>query len=250
MIANWTLIPLFLVTATAYASVGFGGGSTYIALLALYGMSHTEIPQVSLACNIVVVAGGCYHFWRAGHLRLRPLFPFLVTSIPMAFVGGRIPVSKEVFFVLLGVTLLLASLRLLWVPYGVASSADRRRQHWGVEGILGAALGLLSGIVGIGGGIFLSPLLYMMRWGSAREIAAAASFFILLNSIAGAAGQLIKSGWVVDSAAIVPLVAAVVMGGQIGSRLASRRLAPLRMQQLTALFILCVALRLLWKVVV
>lgn len=249
MIGDWMLVPLFFATALAYASVGFGGGTTYIALLALAGVSYVVIPQISLVCNLVVVAGGCYHLWRAGCLPLRRLAPFLLTSIPAAFVGGRIPVSKEIFFVLLGVTLFLAGVHLLWASRRGVPHEGTYVAHRGIEAAVGAVLGLLSGIVGIGGGIFLSPLLYEMKWGHAREIAAAASLFILLNSLAGVAGQFLKSGWSLDPMMIVPLVLAVVVGGQIGSRLASRRLAPLRMQQLTAVFIISVAVRLLWKAV-
>lgn len=243
------LVPLFFMTAVAYASVGFGGGSTYIALLAAWGVSHTEIPQISLVCNLVVVAGGCFHFFRAGHGRIRNLLPFLVTSIPMAFIGGLIPVSKTVFMALLGVTLLAAGVRLALTSHLITRRTLDIRHVWRIGAPTGAALGLISGLVGIGGGIFLSPLLYVLRWDDAKGISAAASLFILLNSLSGLAGQLMKGGLTVEWTHLVPLVLAVFVGGQIGSLMGVHRIPPLRIQQLTGVFILSVAARLIWGIV-
>lgn len=246
---DWMLVPLFFMTAAAYASVGFGGGSTYIALLAAWGVSHTSIPQISLVCNLVVVAGGCFHFFRAGHGCIKHLLPFLVTSIPMAFIGGLIPVSKTVFMVLLGVTLLAAGARLLLTSQLISCRTLDARHTWRIGAPAGFALGLISGLVGIGGGIFLSPLLYVLRWDDAKGISAAASLFILLNSLSGLAGQLLKGGLAVDWSHWLPLLLAVFVGGQVGSLMGVHRIPALRIQQLTGVFILSVAVRLIWGVV-
>lgn len=244
------MIVLFLLTAALYASVGLGGGSTYIALLAAWGVPHAEIPQISLLCNMVVVSGGCFYFFRSGHGDLKRLLPFLIASMPMAYLGGRIPISKTVFMTLLGVTLFAAGIRLL-VSRHVNVRLDRETRHIWTWGLLsGAILGVVSGLVGIGGGIFLAPILYFLRWDDAKGIAAVTSLFILLNSLSGLFGQIAKGGFTVAPSVILPLIAAVLVGGQMGSMLAVHRLPPLRIQQLTGVFILSVAIQTLWKVVV
>jgi uncharacterized membrane protein YfcA len=244
------MVFLFFIAAMLYASVGLGGGSTYIALLAAWGVPHTSIPQIVLLCNMVVVSGGCLHFFRSGHGNIKTLLPFLVASVPMAYLGGSIPISKTVFMMLLGGTLFVAGLRLLLCRQ-VSVRLARAPRHiwvWGLSA--GGVLGLVSGLVGIGGGIFLAPVLYFLRWDDAKGVAAATSFFILLNSLSGLVGQVAKGGFTVAPAVMVPLIVAVVVGGQIGSWCAVHRLSPLRLQQLTGVFILSVAIQTLWKVVV
>lgn len=241
------MIFLFLLAAALYASVGLGGGTTYIALLAAWGVPHTEIPQISLLCNMVVVSGGCFHFFRSGHGDIKRLLPFLVASMPMAYLGGRVPVSKTVFMALLGVTLFAAGVRLLMSRH-VNVRLERETRHIWMWGLLaGAVLGLVSGLVGIGGGIFLAPILYFLRWDEAKGIAAVTSLFILLNSLTGLAGQVTKGGFTVAPSVILPLLAAVLVGGQMGSVLAVHRLTPLRIQQLTGVFILSVAVQIIWR---
>ena len=214
------LIPLFFLTALVYSLVGFGGGSTYLALLALFSFPYESMPKVALLCNLVVVSGGCWFFIRAGHLPFRKILPFLLTSIPMAYLGGRIPISKTVFFWLLGVSLLAAAFRLFIVDRDFESShVLSTKKVWGIGLPVGALLGLISGLVGIGGGIFLSPLLLVMGWTNAKESAAAASLFILINSLSGLTGQFTKGGLPVESTIVFSLMFAVFLGGQIGSRL-------------------------------
>jgi uncharacterized membrane protein YfcA len=185
----------FLLVAAVYAAAGFGGGSTYNALLVLGGIDYRSIPIIALSCNIIVVTGGIYHYSRGGHFSWRDLAPFAIPSIPMAWLGGRISVSETVFVGLLGLTLLLTAAFLLTKRLrqpSALSVVPRRDWQWGIPA--GAGIGLVSGMVGVGGGIFLAPLLYLMRQGSPRRIAALASGFILLNSSAGLAGQLMKHG--------------------------------------------------------
>ncbi len=246
---DWTLVLLFFMAATVYASVGLGGGSMYIALLAAWGVPHTEIPQISLVCNLVVVAGGCFHFFHSGHGDIKRLLPFLIASMPMAYLGGRIPVSKTVFMALLGVTLFAAGTRLLLTSRLITRRTLDAQHIWRIGAPVGAALGLISGLVGIGGGIFLSPLLYVLRWDDAKGIAAMTSLFILLNSLSGLVGQTMKGGITVGWVPLLPLVLAVLAGGQIGSLMGVHRIPPLRVQQLTGVFVLSVAARLIWGII-
>ncbi len=246
----------FFITALAYSMVGFGGGSTYNALLVLADVDYRLIPAIALICNILVVSGGVYWFWREGHINLRKILPFLALSVPMAWLGGRIPVSQQWFVGLLGFTLLLTGVQMLAGGSRVNSNHRHRLVNpWLVGLPSGAAIGLLSGIVGIGGGIFLSPVLHLTRWAGAYKIAAASSAFILLNSMAGLSGQLMKQAasepaqqWAGEQLINAwPLFLVVVAGGQIGSRLGSKHLPERWVKGLTAILVLYVAARLLLK---
>ncbi len=249
-----TLPVLFFVTAVFYAAVGFGGGSTYNALLVLNGTDYRILPAIALACNITVVTGGVWRFASAGQLSLRRTAPFLAASIPAAWLGGRLPVPEMVFIGLLGSALLLSGLRLAFMGdasqlagNGEPSPATENKP---ASFAAGGAIGLLSGIVGIGGGIFLAPVLYLMRWGTPRQIAGACSLFILANSISGLIGQTMKLNDAdVLSAALPywPLLICVLIGGQIGSWFGSAGLKPVYIKKLTAILILYVAIRLLWR---
>ncbi|MFN2258220.1 MAG: sulfite exporter TauE/SafE family protein [Parasphingopyxis sp.] len=244
------LAALFALTALLYAMVGFGGGSTYNALLVLHGTDYRILPAIALICNIIVVSGGVWRFGRAGHLDWRRVRPWLVASVPAAWIGGRLPVSETLFIGALGGALLVAGLQLAIERKPAIEPGEERAVGWVVTLAAGGGLGFLAGLVGIGGGIFLAPLLYWMRWGSPRAIAGAASLFILVNSLAGLAGQLTKLDAIGEAAAIAPywpLFVAVLLGGQIGSRLGSARIPPLLVKRLTALLILYVAARLLWR---
>jgi uncharacterized membrane protein YfcA len=220
---NALLIIAFLLVAAAYSAVGFGGGSTYNALLVLSGVDFRLIPLIALSCNILVVTGGVFHFHKSGQFEIKALLPFVALSIPMALLGGSLSVSETLFSGLLGVALLVTGIQMLWNP-DPARSAVVKLNPWAVGLPLGAATGLLAGITGIGGGIFLAPCLHLIGWDRPRRIAAMASGFILVNSTAGLAGQLLKQDGQAaarDWLAAWPLFIAVVLGGQIGSRLAA-----------------------------
>jgi uncharacterized membrane protein YfcA len=239
------LIPAFFGTALLYAAVGFGGGSTYSALLALAGTDFRVLPVLSLACNIVVVTGGIVRFARAGEVPWRGALAVSLIAAPLAFLGGLTPIKEATFLALLGGSLVVAALALL-LP--VAQDGDVRPQRPWVMPLAAAPLGYLAGVVGIGGGIFLAPLLHLTRWDSARRIAATASVFILINSLAGLFGQLAKSGAERFGEALaggLPLLIAVAVGGQIGSILALRRLPTTWIRRLTAALTGWVGLRLL-----
>ena len=174
----------FLVIATLYSSVGFGGGSSYLALLALVLTSFFAIRSTALICNLVVVSGSTYLYWKNGHLDFKKFLPFIVASIPFAFLGARFRLSEQVFFIILGGALIISALALIFQTLKLKKSEEVNPNYPPyVTYLLGAGIGLLSGLVGIGGGIFLAPILNHMKWDKSIKIAALASFFILVNSI-------------------------------------------------------------------
>lgn len=242
------LVPCFFITAAVYASVGFGGGSTYLALLTLAGISYSEMPMVALICNILVVLLGGLLFFKDRDVEWKLVLPFLLTSIPAAYFGGHTVIGKQAFFFLLGVSLLMAALRLylrlndprLWLQPSLTRSLTL-----GLP--MGAGLGFLSGLTGIGGGIFLVPVLYFLRWGNPRRIAAAASVFILVNSISGLMGQWTKVGHGPSWELMAPLVLAVMAGGWLGHQIGFGALKPFRVQRMTAGLIFFIAITVLWK---
>lgn len=245
------LAALFFVVAVAYSSVGFGGGSTYNALLILTGMDYRLVPAIALSCNILVVTGGVYHLSRAGHLSLGKLLPFIVLSVPMAWLGGSLPISEQVFIALLGFSLLVASAQMMARKHSTATLNEYTpTRYWLIAAPTGGVIGLLAGITGIGGGIFLAPVIYFLHLAPARTVAGITSAFILVNSIAGLAGQMMKSGEFSPMEGWVqawPLFIAVILGGQIGSRLSAYHLSEVWVKRLTALLMLYAAIRLIWR---
>ncbi len=238
---------LFFIVALIYSAVGFGGGSSYIAVLALFDYPYESIPVIGLICNLIVVSGGIFHFYKKGHFKWSLFWPFAVSSIPMAFIGGRIPVSKELFLLLLGVCLFIVALRLLFINRIIKDSSKYEKPKLSLAIILGAILGLIAGMVGIGGGIFLAPALLYLKWGLPKQIAATAALFILLNSLSGLAGQLVKGTSMIDLESHWPLFLSVLIGGQIGSRIGSGSVLSQRMiKDLTALLVLFVSLRIFY----
>lgn len=237
---------LFFATAALYATVGFGGGSTYTALLVIMDDAIWRIPIIALICNITVVAAGSYLAVTRRAFVWQHAAPFFIASVPLAFMGGLIALRDETYITLLAISLLLAGLRLLLIrDKDIIASPT---QSTGKAIAIGGALGLLSGMVGIGGGIFLAPILYYLRWADSKTIAALCSFFILVNSLAGLAGQLVKNGaGVIPEIAEIalPLMAATLLGGLLGARLLLEYLSPNKIQQITALLIIFVATRLL-----
>jgi uncharacterized protein len=238
------LIALFFVVALIYASVGFGGGSTYTALLGLWGLSFKLIPVISLLCNIVVVTGGTARFAKAKLINWRAVAPLLLVSAPLAFLGGLVPLKQWLFLTILGGALLLSCIALLVQP----ESWRPRKLSTPVLMAISAAVGLLAGLSGIGGGIFMAPVLHLIRWAEAKRIAAFASLYILINSIAGLTGQIVKNGveaLVEPAVTYWPLLIAVFIGGQIGSYLGLRLFSARMLRVGTALLVGYVAVRLL-----
>ncbi len=235
-----------MVVAILYASVGFGGGSTYSALLALSGLDYRLLPILSLACNILVVAGGSWRFAKAGVTPWRGALVLTAIAAPMAFLGGLTPIGRDAFFGILGASLVFTGLTLL-LPR-ISGDNTRPTAMARFAPFVAAPLGYLAGLAGIGGGIFLAPLLHLARWNSARAIAATASLFILVNSLFGLAGQLAKRGPEMFGAALsggLPLLFAVIIGGQIGSLMAVRFLPQNAIRWLTAALTIWVGAQLL-----
>ena len=236
----------FFITALLYASVGFGGGSTYAALLALSGLDHRVLPLVVLACNIVVVTGSTVRFGRAGLIPWKGAALLTVMAAPAALLGGMVPLDRENFMLLLGASLLLTGASML-IP--MSDAADTQPSQFAKTMPFAAApIGFLAGLVGIGGGIFLAPLLHITRWRNARSIAATASFFILVNSLFALSGKLWTLGTSAFGGAIaqaLPLLIAVIAGGQIGSFLAAKVLPIQWVRWLTALLVSLVGARLI-----
>ncbi len=234
------LIPLFFLVALFYSSAGFGGGSSYLAILALFPIEYSSIRHIALICNITVVAGSVFLFYRNDLIPYKKVWPLILFSIPLAYLGGTFILSKKVFFVFLGMTLLLAGMAMLYEKKG-----EIRRLPQYSNGFIGGGIGFLSGLVGIGGGIFLSPVLYLSKWHFPKSIAATTALYILVNSLAGLAGQLSSDDLNVDVNIIVSLVVAVFIGGQIGSRLTIFKINPIWVKRISAVLIFLVGVRLL-----
>ncbi|MFA9200025.1 MAG: sulfite exporter TauE/SafE family protein [Cypionkella sp.] len=240
------LAAAFALTALLYAAVGFGGGSTYSALLALAGVDYRLLPLISLACNVVVVAGSTVRFARAELVPWRSALLLTAVAAPAAFLGGLTPIDQATFIALLGASLVLTGVCLLLPATSVCEGRPNRSARW--MPLAAAPIGYLAGLVGIGGGIFLAPILHLARWDDARRIAATAALFILVNSLFGIAGQALKNGPGLLGAAVafgLPLLLAVAVGGQIGSLLAVRYLPQRAIRWLTALLTTYVGARLL-----
>ena len=209
---------LFFLTAILYSSVGFGGGSTYLALLLIWNIPYQIFPVIALCCNIIVVSGNCFNYIKADKINYKLITPYLVSSIPLAFIGGTLSISKSFFEILLFIVLIIAGFLLL---FNYKSFDDTEKIHKKIPKIvtflIGGSIGFISGIVGIGGGIFLSPILLLMRAGTAKHIATAASLFILINSMAGIIGQFTKHTIFYEIQNYWLLFLSVLIGGQIGN---------------------------------
>ena len=239
---------LFLATAALYSSVGFGGGSTYLALLLIWGVPYFIFPVIALSCNIIVVSGNCFNYIRTGNLNLKLLIPYLIGSIPLAFIGGSLPIEKRLFEILLFLVLSAAGILLLLNFKSYDDEEENYRKiPIPVSILIGGVLGFISGIVGIGGGIFLSPILFLIRAGRPKHIVTTASLFILINSVSGIIGQLTKNSVLTEIPNYWYLLVAVLIGGQIGNFL-NLKVFPTRILALvTSCLVLFVAIRMAYK---
>ncbi len=248
------LIPMFALTALLYASVGFGGGSTYTALLALAEDNYRVLPLVSLTCNLLVTTGSVWHFQKAGLYRSSQLAPVLFVSVPASLIGGLTPISANAFYGLLGSMLLVAGLSLLWESFRPRASGPPPVLASGntpAAAGIGLVIGYLSGMVGIGGGIFLAPVLHFLNWDSPKRIAAAASLYIATNSAAALIGKFVALGdFALASDAASrhwPLAIAVLLGGAVGRRVLTSKLPERSIKVGTAALIIYVAYKILLK---
>ena len=241
---------LFFVTALIYSSVGFGGGSTYLVILLIWGVPYTIFPVIALVCNIIVVSGNSINFIRSKNINFNLLFPYLIGSIPFAFIGGSITIEKSLFEILLFCVLLVAGIFLLIESKSFNKEQIKINKIPRLVSIsIGSIIGFMSGIVGIGGGIFLSPFLFLMKAGYPRHITSSASLFILINSIFGIAGQLTKDQVLDQVITYWPLFLSVLIGGQIGSLLNIKFLSNKILALLTSFLVIFVAIRMGIKLV-
>lgn len=250
IINNWHIISLFFLIAVLYSSVGFGGGSSYLAVLALTGIAFTQIRSTALLCNIVVVTGNVFYFAHQKVYNWKKVLPLVLCSVPFAFVGGYLKISQPFFFILLGFTLLFAAITM-WISKKIIANGDNGESSKEISMVKnassGGVIGFISGMIGIGGGIFLAPLLHVSNWDTPKKIAATASFFILVNSIAGLLGQYTNPDFYIDWNLTSVLLIVVFAGGQIGSRMSNKFLNAIQLKKATAILIAFVSIRILWK---
>ena len=245
---HWEILFLFLGIAFIYASVGFGGGSSYLAILTLYAFPFQEMKLTALICNIIVVTGGTIIFIQNKQVNWKKVIPLVVVSVPMAFLGAIVKLDESTFFIILGCSLIVAAI-LLWIKTRSWGEGENitYKDNYLKEALLGGAIGFLSGMVGIGGGIFLSPILNLMKWDTPKKIAATASLFILVNSISGIAGQVSHVTDYINFTRIAFLCAAVLVGGQIGSRVSAVKFNQLVVRRLTAVLVFVAGIEILNK---
>ncbi|MEI6866007.1 sulfite exporter TauE/SafE family protein [Flavicella sp.] len=246
LLTSWDIILSFFTIAILYASVGFGGGSSYLAILALASLEYIEIRATSLICNIVVVSNSFFLYYKAGYYNFKKVLPLVLTSIPLAFIGGYLRIEEKFFFILLSTTLLIAGILMLLRKKEI--NKINRNQHTSLKSLgFGGFIGFISGMVGIGGGIFLAPLLHLTNWDTSKKIAATASLFILVNSIAGLSGQLTNPDFSINTTLTIILGCTVFLGGQIGTRIGIKLINPNILKKATALLILYIAIKIILK---
>ena len=240
---------LFFVTAILYSSVGFGGGSTYLALLLIWEIPYYIFPVIALLCNIIVVSGSSINYSRAGNHNFKLLFPFLIGSVPFAFFGGTLKIEKEVFEILLFLIISIAGILLLLNNKSYKNdNFTIKRLNFFFSFMIGSVLGLISGVVGIGGGIFLSPILFLLKAEKPKIIATTASLFILINSISGVLGQFSKENVINDLTNYWVLFLSVFIGGYIGNYLNLKIFSNRTLTILTSLLVIFVAMRMAFKI--
>ena len=240
---------LFFVTAILYSSVGFGGGSTYLALLLIWDIPYYIFPVIALFCNVIVVSGNSVNYVRTGNFNRQILIPYLIGSIPLAFIGGSINLDKNIFELILFIVLSFAGILLLINSNSYEENNLKIKKINKIISILiGAIIGFISGVVGIGGGIFLSPILFLLRAGYPRQIATSASIFILINSISGILGQITKQNVINEIVAYWYLFLVVFIGGQLGNFLNLKFLSNKLLTIITSGLVIFVAIRIGFKI--
>ncbi len=240
---------LFFITAILYSSVGFGGGSTYLALLLIWDIPYYIFPIIALVCNIIVVTGNSINYVKAGNHNFKLLIPFLIGSVPLAFLGGTLIINKEIFEILLFLVLSVAGILLLIKN---KSYEDKdiiiKKINLFISILIGSILGLISGVIGIGGGIFLSPILFLLKADKPKNIVTTASLFIFVNSMSGVFGQLTKQNVLNEIINYWPLFLTVLIGGLIGNFLNLKIFSNRILALVTSLLVIFVAIRMSFKI--
>lgn len=228
-------IPIFFLVATLYSSVGHGGATGYLAAMSIYSWPQAIMSSTALVLNCVTSGIACLAFARKGFLPFRLALPFIIASVPAAYIGSQLPVSERLFSLLLGIGLIAAAIRLAWVP---PESADTQLTpvNPAIAAVTGALLGMFSGAIGIGGGVFLSPILIFMRWADPKQTAAISALFILANSISGIAGKLVSARFALDN--VAPFLVAAIAGALLGSRAGCSKFSGLTLRRMLAAVLL------------
>ena len=240
LLPQWVIVGAFFTVALAYASVGLAGGSSYAALMIIFAFSSVVIPNLSLLLNLIVSTAGSFNFIRRGHLNWRLFLPFIVLSLPMAWIGGSLDVPEFVFKLLLLVSLLIVLLRIyIWRETALQLDFSRR-QAIAISVVCGGIMGLLAGITGIGGGIFLVPMILVLGLGTMKQAAACGIVFIWLNSLAGLVSRSQYN--FVDFGDFLPLIIAVMAGGILGSLIGSSRIDSRKLEKVLGLVVAVAAL--------
>ena len=235
---------LFFITAILYSSVGFGGGSTYLALLLIWDIPYFIFPIIALLCNIIVVSGNSFNYIRAGNHNFKLLLPFLIGSVPFAFLGGTLKIEKDIFEIFLFFVLSIAGFLLLINNKSYENNnLIVKKLNFIVSLLIGSVLGLISGIVGIGGGIFLSPILFLIKAEKPKIIVTTASLFILINSISGILGQLTKENILSELSNYISLFLCVFIGGLLGNYLNLKIFTSRVLAIVTSLLVIFVSIR-------
>ena len=235
---------LFFITAILYSSVGFGGGSTYLALLLIWDIPYFIFPIIALLCNIIVVSGNSFNYIRAGNHNFKLLLPFLIGSVPFAFLGGTLKIEKDIFEILLFFVLSIAGFLLLINNKSYENNnLIVKKLNFIISLLIGSVLGLISGIVGIGGGIFLSPILFLIKAEKPKIIVTTASLFILINSISGILGQLTKENILSEVSNYMSLFMCVFVGGLLGNYLNLKIFTSRILAIVTSLLVIFVSIR-------
>lgn len=238
---TFLILPAIFTIAILYSSVGHGGASGYLAVMALFAIAPEITRPTALTLNLFVASIGAFQFYRSGHFDWRTFWPFAVTSVPFAFVGGMIKLPTDVYKIILGSVLLFAAFRLAW--NFTRNEIELRPPSLWVALFIGAAIGLLSGLVGVGGGIFLTPILLLMHWSEAKTAAGVSALFILVNSVSGLAGNHEQVGALPSN--VWFWVLAAVAGGIVGSTLGARRFDSLTLRRILAVVLLFAGVKLI-----
>jgi len=248
LINPWLLSIFFGVVAFLYSSVGLAGGTSYIALLTIFGASYTIIPTISLAMNILVSTIGAINYFRGNHARITLIAPFLISSIPMAYLGGTVHLPAHLFNILLIIFLAIVALRIYIFNQFSLRLHLKGQNKILVSLLIGMILGFVSGALGMGGGIYLIPLIILLGLGTEKEAAACGSFFIWVNSIAGLSARFNTQS--LPGQSIIPLLVCVGVGGFVGSFLGANRFQPRTMQRTLGVIVLIAIVLLIKKTLI
>ncbi|MCI0706921.1 MAG: sulfite exporter TauE/SafE family protein [Ignavibacteriae bacterium] len=242
---SFILVLVFLVAAL-YSSVGHGGASGYLAVLSFFAFVPAEMSSTALVLNLLVAGVGAYHYGKAGHLSWKLTWPFLITSIPLAFIGGLLKVSDITYYLLLAAVLLAAAIRLATAKSVSQGDFEKTNLKLSVALPVGAGIGILSGIVGVGGGIFLSPLMIFMNWADPKQTAAVSALFIWVNSLAGLGGRFLRDA--VELHSLWPLVFAAFFGGLLGSYVGANKFTGLMLRRVLGVVLMIASFKMAYAV--